>query len=76
MYTHCFILFLNIYLWLPWVFVAACGFSLVVESRGYSLIAVHGRLIVAVSLVVQHRLSAHRLQWPWHRVSLAVAHQP
>ena len=24
------------YFWLHWVFVAACGLSLVVESRGYS----------------------------------------
>ena len=24
--------------WLSWVFIATCGFSLVVESRGYSLV--------------------------------------
>ena len=28
--------FLINYLWLHWVFVAACGLSLVVASRGYS----------------------------------------
>ena len=76
MYTHCFILLLNIDFWLPWVFAAACGLSLVAESRGYSLVAVHRHLTVVVSLAVEHRLSAHRLQWPWHRVSLAVARRP
>lgn len=48
--------FLNyfIYFWLPWVFVAACGFSLVAASGGYSLVAVRGLLAVA-SLVVARR---------------------
>ena len=32
------------------------GFSLVVESRGYSLIVVRELLIVVASLVVEHRL--------------------
>ena len=32
------------------------GFSLVVTSRGYSRIAVHGLLIVVASLVAEHRL--------------------
>ena len=32
--AHLFILF--IYFWLCWVFVAACGLSLVAASRGYS----------------------------------------
>ena len=36
------ILFLFIYFWLCWIFVAAQGFFLVAASRGYSLIAVHG----------------------------------
>ena len=30
--------FLFIYFWLRWVFVAACGLSLVAVSRGYSLL--------------------------------------
>ena len=32
------------------------GFSLVVESRGYSLVAVHELLIAVASLVVEHGL--------------------
>ena len=32
------------------------GFSLVAESRGYSVVEVHGLLIVVVSLVAEHRL--------------------
>ena len=34
------------------------GFSLVVESRGYSLVAVHGFLIAVTSLVAEHRLQS------------------
>ena len=33
------------------------GFSLVVESRGYSLVAVCGLLIAVTSLVAEHGLS-------------------
>ena len=44
---------LFISLWLHWVFVAACGLSLVV---------MHGLLIVVTSLVAEHRLEACRLQ--------------
>ena len=43
------------FFWLHWVFIAACGLSLVVESGGYSLAAVHG-LLIAVASVVEHRL--------------------
>ena len=32
------------------------GFSLVVVSRGYSLIATHGLLIAVVSLAAEHQL--------------------
>ena len=44
--------------WLHWVFVALgfCGASLVAASRGYSLVAVRGLLIVVASLVVEHGL--------------------
>ena len=45
-----------IYFWLYWVFTAACGPSLDVASRGYSLIAVRGLLIVVASLVAEHGL--------------------
>ena len=39
------------YVWLCWVFVAAGGFSLVVESGGHSLLVACGRLTVVASLV-------------------------
>ena len=34
----------------------SAGFSLVVASVGYSLVAVHGLLIAVVSLVAEHGL--------------------
>ena len=51
------IFFLQFYLfiWLRWVFFfffCYAGFSLVVVSRGYSLIAVRGLLIAATSLAL------------------------
>jgi len=36
-----------IYLWLCWVFIAACWISLVVVSGDFSLVVVHGLLAVA-----------------------------
>ena len=47
-------IYILMYFWLCWVFVV--GFSLVAVSRGYSLVGVHGLLIVVASLVVEHRL--------------------
>ena len=44
------------YFWLPWVFVAMFGLSLVVASRGYSLLAILGLLTAVASLVAEHRL--------------------
>ena len=44
------------YFGLHWVFIAALGLSLVVESRGCSLVAMHGLHTVLASLVVEHRL--------------------
>lgn len=41
--------------WLHWVFIAACGLSLVVESGGYSLVAAYG-LLIEVASVVEHGL--------------------
>ena len=35
-------------------FVAACGLSLVAMSRGYSLAAVQGLLILVASLIAEH----------------------
>ena len=49
-----FILF--IYFWLHWVFVAACGLSLVVASGGLLFVAVCGPLIAVASLVAEHGL--------------------
>jgi len=45
-----------IHLWLYWVLVAVWGLSLVVESRGFSLIAVHRLLILMASPVAESRL--------------------
>ena len=50
-----FIVVYFIYFWLHWVFVAACGLSLVVASGGYS-VAVRRLLIAVVSLVAEHGL--------------------
>jgi len=40
------------YFWLCWIFFAACGLPLVLESGGYGLVAVRGLLIAVASLVV------------------------
>ena len=42
------------YFWLCWIFVAAWGFALVAVSRGYSLVVVHGVLVVVTSLLFEH----------------------
>ena len=52
MYT----LLLYLFIWLYWVFMAAHGLSLVMESGDYSLVAVHRLLIAVASLVVEHGL--------------------
>ena len=44
------------YFWLHWVLVAVFGLSLVVASRGYSLLAVLGLLTAVASLVAAHGL--------------------
>ena len=49
-------IYVFIYFWLHWVFVAAHGLSLVVASRGYSLVAENGHLIVVASLVLERGL--------------------
>ena len=63
--NHPWFLFLKQF-FLCWCFVAALGFSLVAASRGYSLVPVHGLLIVMASLIVEHGSSA------W--ASVGVAH--
>ena len=47
---------LFIYFWLSQVFIAASRTSLVVESGGYSLTAVHGLLIAVASLSGERKL--------------------
>ena len=47
---------LKIYFWLPWVFLAACGLSLVELSSGCSLVKLHRHLIEVASLAAEHRL--------------------
>ena len=53
--------YLFIYLWLCWVFVSVRGLSLVVASGGPLFIAVRRPLIIAASLVAEHRLQTRRL---------------
>ena len=62
-------LFVTIYFWLHCVFVAVCGLSLVVTSRGYSSLQciaiaslVEHSLLVQTSVVEAHRLSSCALQ--------------
>ena len=43
---------------LQWVFIAACGLSLIAASRGYSLVALCGLLIAMTSLVAEHELQS------------------
>ena len=46
-----------------WVFVAVWGLSLVAVSRGISLVAAHGLLIVVASFGVEHSLQVHGPQY-------------
>ena len=52
-------IYLFVYFWLPWVFIAMHRLSLVVASRVYSAV-VHGLLIAVASLVAEHRLYGRR----------------
>ena len=54
-----------LYVWLCWVFIAACGLSLVVTSGGYSLGVVCGPLIAVAFLVADTGSRAHRLPLLW-----------
>ena len=54
-FTLFFFFNINLFIWLHWVFVAACGLSLVVASGGYS-VEVRGLLIAVASLVEEHGL--------------------
>ena len=56
-----FLIYLFIYLWLCWVFVSVRGLSLVAASGGHSSSRHAGPLIIAASLVAEHRLQTRRL---------------
>ena len=49
-------MYILLYLWLYWVFVAVCRLSLVSGIGGHSLAVVHGLLTVVASLVVEYGL--------------------
>ena len=51
-----FLNYLFVYFTLCWAFIAVCGLSRAVASRGCSLAAVHGLLTAVASLVAEHRL--------------------
>ena len=51
------------------------GFSLVVASRGYCLVAVLWILIIGGSFVEEHRLQVRGLQWLQHMGSVVVVHR-
>ena len=50
-----------IYFWLHWVLIAVRGLSLVVASRGYSLIALPGLLLLRSTCS-----RVRQFQWLWH----------
>ena len=53
------VLFKHFYLfnfWLPWIFTATRGLSLVVVNQGCTRAAMHGLLIAVASLVAKHEL--------------------
>ena len=54
------------FFWLWCVFIAVHGLSLVAESRGYSLAAEHGPLIVVAASVVGQGLKSMGLVDPQH----------
>ena len=57
-------IYLLIYVWLPWITMAA---------HQLFRVAVHGLVLAVASLVVEHRLRMHRLQQLWHVDSRACA---
>ncbi len=59
------------YFWLCWVFVAARSLPLVAVSRGYSLAAMRGLLIMVASLV-EHRHESAQAWYLWRVDAAAV----
>ena len=68
MYTP---LYLYIYFWLHWFFIAACGLFLVLERGGYSLVMCG--LLTAGLLLLQSTGCSDRLQWLQHRAQLRLS---
>ena len=66
-------LYFFIYLWLRWVFVAACGLSLVAVSGGYSSLRCMGFSLWWL-LLLEHGLQEHGLQQLQHVGSVVAAH--
>ena len=71
-----FLIFIYLFIWLRWVFVAACRLSLVVASWGYSSLRCGGfsccgaRAVgTQASVVVAHGLSSCGLRALEHRLS-------
>ena len=62
-----------VFFWLCWVFIAACGLSLVVTSGGYSWLRCTGFSLQWL-LVAEHGLQARGLQQLQHVGSVVVAH--
>ena len=57
-------LFIYIYSWLHWVFIAVCRLSLVVGAQGLLSLASQGLLVAVASLAAEHRgleVAAHGL---------------
>ena len=66
------LIYLFIYFWLRWVFVAARGLSLVAVSGGCSSLPCTGSSLPWL-LVAEHRLQVHGPQQLWHTGSVVVA---
>ena len=69
---NCFYLF--IYFWLLWTFLAVCGLSLAVASRGSSLVATYQLLFAAASLTTEHGLQSAQFSSVARRLSFAPRH--
>ena len=72
-------IYLVSHFWLHWLFLAACGLSLAVESRGFSLVVVCRFLTAVASFIVKHGLegaspSAVAAHWFLSAGPVVVAH--
>ena len=65
--------FFNIYLLAVLGLHCYSGFSLVSETKGYSLVALHGLTIAMATLIAEHGLTAWGLWSLQHMGSVAVA---